>query len=637
MESEGPFSWKQRRGGREEGKGGVCREKGDSQLLQISREAKKINQMIDTWSKSPSFDGRAGDLSADLLLKGALDLQESLVMLGKLQRSSELLTQSRRRFQGCSFREEAPPAGAGAGAGRTPALTGSGRFGSSRNGVEELRKVIRDSLYRENLLSGSSPKPPSPPPPSPPPPERPRAPNLIARLMGLEEAPPAAAAAVADKPDRSRKGLQDIIESMKVKGLLGATRSGETLLQSPALPYLRRLPGNEEEEPPIVIIKPMHLAAAAMEETKFSGEVEVGDPPEKIKSVASPPMKKTKEETRVRRKLEEPQMKNRSTRSQIKTTNPPPARRPERRPAPERNQVSVQRTSPSTKTAVRKSVESTRERKATKAKPVRRPPVPPPVRRTLYCTLQEVGRLPLPRKTEGSSSIFLQEDKEMVARHGRGGALATSSSSSSSPSDLSSHGEGARCTITLTEGNLITGRKILFRSSSILELNSLPIYFREPEEGHGEPQQPWRRELACHRPRALLQPRPREEDDRRRRFRAPLGLRQRADGLQAPPPFSLPPSHSAGDGGGGDPREPRAGGGDRPRNREPEERRRRRRRRRREILPAAGERSEVQQERGLASRLGRGPSGGRSSRNRPSSGESSLQPAGFGGLFSLTF
>ncbi|CAA7408707.1 unnamed protein product [Spirodela intermedia] len=360
--------------------------------------------MIDTWSKSPSFDGRAGDLSVDLLLKGALDLQESLLMLEKLQRSSELLTQSRRRFQGCSFREEGPPAG---GAGGAAVLTGSGRFGSSRNGVEELRNVIRDNLYRQNLLSGRSTKPP--PPPSSP--EKPRAPNLIARLMGLEEAPPSAA---AEKPDRSRKGLQDIIESMKVKGLLGAARNEETLLQSPALPYLRRIPGDEEEEPPIVIIKPMHLAAAAaMEERKYSGEVEVGDPPEKIKSVASPPVKKTKEETRARRKLEEHQMKNRSTRYQIKTTNPPPARKPERRPsAPARNQVSVQRSSSSTKTTMRKSVESTRERRATKAKP---------------------------------------EDKEMVVCHGRGGAPAMSSPSSS-PSNLSSHGEGAPCTITLTEG-----------------------------------------------------------------------------------------------------------------------------------------------------------------------------------------
>ncbi|CAA6671606.1 unnamed protein product [Spirodela intermedia] len=341
--------------------------------------------MIDTWSKSPSFDGRAGDLSVDLLLKGALDLQESLLMLEKLQRSSELLTQSRRRFQGCSFREEGPPAG---GAGGAAVLTGSGRFGSSRNGVEELRNVIRDNLYRQNLLSGRSTKPP--PPPSSP--EKPRAPNLIARLMGLEEAPPSAA---AEKPDRSRKGLQDIIESMKVKGLLGAARNEETLLQSPALPYLRRIPGDEEEEPPIVIIKPMHLR-------KYSGEVEVGDPPEKIKSVASPPVKKTKEETRARRKLEEHQMKNRSTRSQIKTTNPPPARKPERRPsAPARNQVSVQRSSSSTKTTMRKSVESTRERRATKAKPRRRPGM---------------------------------------------------SSPSSSPSNLSSYGEGAPCTITLTEG-----------------------------------------------------------------------------------------------------------------------------------------------------------------------------------------
>ena len=38
-----------------------------------------------TNDQSPSFDRRSGDLSADLLLKGALDLQNSLIILEKLQ------------------------------------------------------------------------------------------------------------------------------------------------------------------------------------------------------------------------------------------------------------------------------------------------------------------------------------------------------------------------------------------------------------------------------------------------------------------------------------------------------------------------------------------------------------------------
>jgi len=57
------------------------------QVMEVSRGAQKLNQMIDSWSKGVIFDGQSKDIAQDLL-KGALDLQESLVMLGKSQEAS---------------------------------------------------------------------------------------------------------------------------------------------------------------------------------------------------------------------------------------------------------------------------------------------------------------------------------------------------------------------------------------------------------------------------------------------------------------------------------------------------------------------------------------------------------------------
>ncbi|GMP53754.1 hypothetical protein CsSME_00019128 [Camellia sinensis var. sinensis] len=57
------------------------------QLMEVLKGAHKINQVIDSWSKRTSLDGSSKEITKDLL-KGALDLQESLMMLGKLQEAS---------------------------------------------------------------------------------------------------------------------------------------------------------------------------------------------------------------------------------------------------------------------------------------------------------------------------------------------------------------------------------------------------------------------------------------------------------------------------------------------------------------------------------------------------------------------
>ncbi|KAK2996162.1 hypothetical protein RJ639_029493, partial [Escallonia herrerae] len=126
------------------------------QLVEVSRGAQKLNHVIDSWSKGMSFEGQSKDIAKDLL-KGALDLQESLVMLGKLQEASKYMAKLKTRQK-----DEVPIE-----------RTTSNRFGndnyqmgsqnprlsvdgSSRDCYEELREVIRDNFARQNILPNGS-------------------------------------------------------------------------------------------------------------------------------------------------------------------------------------------------------------------------------------------------------------------------------------------------------------------------------------------------------------------------------------------------------------------------------------------------------------------------------------------------
>ncbi|XP_042488165.1 uncharacterized protein LOC122068385 [Macadamia integrifolia] len=129
-----------------------------SQLLEVSRGAQKINDMIDSWSQGLSFDGQSKDIARDLL-EGALDLQESLIMLGQLQKTSKYMSQFKKQKQ--KFEQEENELVVG----RTysdryefknspinlqkPRLSADG---SPRNCSEDLKKLIRDSFSRQNLL-----------------------------------------------------------------------------------------------------------------------------------------------------------------------------------------------------------------------------------------------------------------------------------------------------------------------------------------------------------------------------------------------------------------------------------------------------------------------------------------------------
>ncbi|KAM4131457.1 hypothetical protein ACJW30_01G177500 [Castanea mollissima] len=130
------------------------------QVMEVSRGAQKLNQMIDSWSKGVIFDGQSKDIAQDLL-KGALDLQESLVMLGKSQEASLYMSQVRkkpheksesRRIDEMEIRRtnSSPIGDRNCSMGfQKPRMSTDG---SSRNYIEELKKVIRDSLAKQNLL-----------------------------------------------------------------------------------------------------------------------------------------------------------------------------------------------------------------------------------------------------------------------------------------------------------------------------------------------------------------------------------------------------------------------------------------------------------------------------------------------------
>ncbi|KAL3535739.1 hypothetical protein ACH5RR_004200 [Cinchona calisaya] len=135
------------------------------QLMEISRGAKKLNQVVDSRPRDKSFDRQTKDI-AEELLRGALDLKESLAMLGKLHEASQIMANLKKK------QKEKARGGNIDGMGLE--RTTSERFGyqnqymlefqkprlsvdgSSRDCFEELREVIRESFARQNLLPKAS-------------------------------------------------------------------------------------------------------------------------------------------------------------------------------------------------------------------------------------------------------------------------------------------------------------------------------------------------------------------------------------------------------------------------------------------------------------------------------------------------
>ncbi|KAL5729203.1 hypothetical protein ACHQM5_002183 [Ranunculus cassubicifolius] len=286
------------------------------QISEVSRGAQKLNLMIDSWSKGLNFDGQSKDIARDLL-KGALDLQESLVMLCKLQEASNYLGQMkkkpREKYLGGKDDSERN--------GHSEMQLGRRSVdGSTKSSVEELKKVIRDSLTKQKLVSTPSVKrkdsflcryagrlddfsdiPSTSSSQSSVVQSnnatsmdwsvsstykemKEKSPSLIAKLMGLEEFPSARSprhlkqfdskksldcsrlASDIEMPnardayflsrnkESERKTLKEVIDTMHLKGLLKGNS-----VEGLGMQRWNSYNSNSDEMPPIVLIKPLHF------------------------------------------------------------------------------------------------------------------------------------------------------------------------------------------------------------------------------------------------------------------------------------------------------------------------------------------------------------------------------------------
>ncbi|XP_051131446.1 uncharacterized protein LOC127251678 isoform X2 [Andrographis paniculata] len=274
------------------------------QIKEVSEEARKLNNVIGSWSSHESSKFIAKDL-----LKGALHLQESLMVLGKLQEASQIVAKSKK------------------GRNVTTRSMDSSRYGdddkkmsclksdpSSRDCYDELRDVITESFARQNLLpkvdsldrksldlsmdfpsSSSSQSSMIPGHSSECSPlessvrhGKSRGSNLIAKLMGLEEAPskpfispvghkpgkltnprnylvdidlarPRKPLPMVQKSVTERRTLEEMIETMQFKGLLGRSIEGSDHGDDFPGVYQSRGRSSAVEDPPIVIMKPRQV------------------------------------------------------------------------------------------------------------------------------------------------------------------------------------------------------------------------------------------------------------------------------------------------------------------------------------------------------------------------------------------
>lgn len=119
------------------------------QLLRVSKGIQKLNVAIDSWSKA----FRPEDIAKDLL-RGALDLEESLAMLSSIQEDDDVKKKPRvvkdggrrdlrfQRSMSDRFGERT----------EKRMMVSQENVAASKDCYEELRKVIRESFLRQNLL-----------------------------------------------------------------------------------------------------------------------------------------------------------------------------------------------------------------------------------------------------------------------------------------------------------------------------------------------------------------------------------------------------------------------------------------------------------------------------------------------------
>ena len=294
------------------------------QLVEVSRGAAKLNNMIESWSRGVRYDGKSEDIAKDLL-KGALDLQESLEMLRQVQEASNSMGQSKRRQE---EKHERSKIDANVNDGNRSTHSNqffehNSAYGSSSSCREELKNVIKESLVRQNLfqststsegldsasaafpstsssqssvvwydkLSDSSCSPTFS--------RKEKSTNLVARLMGLEQSPSRTFPSVMQKkldnqkivnqkrpvfeidtpkvrkhssvvekfnPEREMT-LREILETTHFNGLLKSSPIREHKLRNP-VNHSNDLHYNQFDDlPPIVLMKPRRATYQEFVET----------------------------------------------------------------------------------------------------------------------------------------------------------------------------------------------------------------------------------------------------------------------------------------------------------------------------------------------------------------------------------
>ncbi|CAK9329392.1 unnamed protein product [Citrullus colocynthis] len=106
--------------------------------------AEKLNHMVGSWSKGMRSERQPEKIAEDLLEETS-SLRESLIMLAKLEEASNGSMQLKMKYPksfSCHFEDECFPVD-------VPRSKLS-RHGSSRNGADEVKKVIRDSLVKRD-------------------------------------------------------------------------------------------------------------------------------------------------------------------------------------------------------------------------------------------------------------------------------------------------------------------------------------------------------------------------------------------------------------------------------------------------------------------------------------------------------
>ncbi|KAK9706007.1 hypothetical protein RND81_07G098300 [Saponaria officinalis] len=260
-----------------------------SKVKQLSPVQRAYNIPNQTYGKRPEQKVNRDEIIAKDLLRGALELQESLVMLGKLQNEagfSSFISKSRRKQKGSSNVDE--------GSSFDCMVNGSRPRKSIDNG--EVRKVVRESLLRQNVItnpifeenfdhrlasssssysssmirssnfvptdsssssiSSISQK------------RRKRDSNLIFKLMGLESPPLSPKCHKEDKKivrkcqynarvlGNKQRSVEEILETLHFKGLLRSSSLNGTAFNGVESEIFSSENGLYDERPPIVVMKP---------------------------------------------------------------------------------------------------------------------------------------------------------------------------------------------------------------------------------------------------------------------------------------------------------------------------------------------------------------------------------------------